>query len=335
MVVWGILKNPAYTGAAAFGKTRHGPLRPRLRVQRNRPVQLRRAVSISDVPPEEWLTIPVPALVEPAVFAAVQEQLQENKRHARQSSRGALYLLHGLLQCQQCGYAFYGKRLSPSARKGQPRAYAYYRCLGTDAYRFGGERLCQNTPVRTDLLDLAVWREVWTLLTHPERLAEEYRRRLQPETRAKRTPLATVEGQIGKLRQGVARLIDSSAEGLIDKQEFEPRITRLRQRLARVEEQRQALADEAALHGELQLIIGRLEDFAAKLHDGLEAADWAGKRDLIRALVKRVEVARNEVNVVFRIDPYPGDGEPEKKSLQLCRGSSVAPLSQPPAGRLR
>src|SRR5262245_48558217 len=82
-VVWGILKNPAYTGTAAFGKTRQAPLRPRLRAQRNRPVQPRRAVSTYDVPPEDWITIPVPALVEPAVFAAVQEQLQENKRHAR------------------------------------------------------------------------------------------------------------------------------------------------------------------------------------------------------------------------------------------------------------
>jgi site-specific DNA recombinase len=332
-VVWGILKNPAYQGTAAFGKTRLGPLRPRLRAQRNRPVQPRRAVSVSDVPPEDWITIPVPALVEPVLFAAVQEQLQENKRHARQHARrGALYLLQGLLQCQQCGYAFYGKRLSPSARKGHPRAYAYYRCLGTDAYRFGGERLCQNTQVRTDLLDLAVWQEVCTLLTHPERLAEEYRRRLQPETRAKRTPLAPLEDQISKGRQGVARLIDSYAESLIDKSEFEPRITRLRQRLARLEEQRQVLADEAALHGELQLIIGRLEDFATKLHDGLETADWASKRDLIRALVKRVEVARDEVNVVFRIDPYPGDSNPEKKSLQLCRRRDNAALRRPGVG---
>jgi site-specific DNA recombinase len=121
----------------------------------------------------------------------------------------------------------------------------------------------------------------------------------------------------------VARLIDSYAESLIDKSECEPRITRLRQRLARLEEQRQALADEAALHGALQLIIGRLEDFAMKLQDGLETADWTSKRDLIRALVKRVEVARDEVNVVFRIDPYPGDSDPEKKSLQLCRGRGL------------
>src|SRR5437879_106436 len=71
-VVWGILKNPAYTGAAAFGKTRQGPLRPRLRAQRSRPMQPRRAVSISDVPPEDWITIPVPPLGEAEGFSGVR-----------------------------------------------------------------------------------------------------------------------------------------------------------------------------------------------------------------------------------------------------------------------
>ena len=36
-VLWGMLKNPAYIGNAAFGKTRQEPLRPRLRAQRGRP----------------------------------------------------------------------------------------------------------------------------------------------------------------------------------------------------------------------------------------------------------------------------------------------------------
>jgi len=325
-VVWGMLKNPAYQGTAAFGKTHQEPLHPRLRPQRGRPLQPRRAVSTVDVPQEEWFPIPVPALVEPEVCAAVQEQLRENQRHARQSPRGALYLLQGLVQCQHCGYAYYGKRLSPSARKGKPRTYAYYRCLGTDAYRFGGERICQNTQVRTDLLDVAVWEAVCTLLAHPERLAEEYRRRLQPDTRTRRPALDTIEAHLGKLRQGLARLIDSYAEGLIDKHEFEPRILRVRRRIAEVDEQRRQLADEAAQHRELQLIIGRLEDFAATVHNGLEEADWARKRELIRALVKRVEVAPNEVHVVFRIDPHPEVSNPEKKSLQLCRGSEHSPL---------
>jgi site-specific DNA recombinase len=323
-VVWGMLKNPAYRGMAAFGKTQQGPLRPRLRAQRGRPPQPRRAVSARDVPQPEWITMPVPASVAPEVFAAVQEQLRDNQRHARQSRRGALYLLQGLVQCQHCGYAYYGKRLSPSARKGRPRAYAYYRCLGTDAYRFGGERVCQNTQVRTDLLDLAVWQEIGTLLANPGRLAEEYQRRLHPDSSTKRTPLTTLEAQLGKLRQGLARLIDSYTDALIEKHEFEPRITRLRQRIAHVEAQRQQLAEEDALDIDLRLIIGRLEDFAAQVQEGLAEADWSRQREMIRALVKRVEVAHDQVKVVFRIDSRPGDPRPEKKSLQLCRGSSYS-----------
>ena len=325
-VVWGLLKHPASQGAAALGKTRLEPLRPRRRAQRHRPVQPRRAVSVRDVPPEDWSTLPVPALVEPAVCAAVQEQWQEHTRHARhQSRRGALSLLPGLRQGQHWGYAFDGKRLSPRARKGQPRASASDRCLGTDAYRFGGERLCQHTQVRTDLLDLAVGQEVCPLLAHPARLAEDYRRRLQPETHAKRPSRATVEGHRRQGRQGIARLIDSEAESLIDQHEFEPRMTRLRQRLARLEEQRPALAEEAARPGALPLMIGRLEDGTAKRHSGLEGADGASQRDLIRALVKRGEVAQNDVNIVFRIDPYPGDNDPEKKVGNFV-GGEVSPV---------
>ena len=83
-VVWAMLKNPAYIGQAAFGKTRVGPYTPqKLRAQRGRPAQPRHAVT-TDVPAAEWLSMPVPPLVDAALFAAVQEQLTEDRRHARQ-----------------------------------------------------------------------------------------------------------------------------------------------------------------------------------------------------------------------------------------------------------
>jgi site-specific DNA recombinase len=176
-VVWAMGKKPAYTGSAAFGKTRQGPLRPQLRAQRGRPLQPRRAVSDSDGPPADWLPIPVPAIVAPEVFAAVQEQWQANRRPARPWRRGARYLLQGLLQCPHCGYACYGNPLSPRARQGRPRAYASYRCVGPAAARFGGHRRCPNTQGRTARLALAVWQEVCPLLAHPARLAQEFTRR--------------------------------------------------------------------------------------------------------------------------------------------------------------
>jgi site-specific DNA recombinase len=321
-VVWEMLKNPAYMGSAAFGKTRQGPLRPRLRAQRGKPLQARQATSVYDVPREDWILIPVPAVVELAVFEAVQAQLEDNRRHARQTRRGARYLLQGLLQCQHCGYAFYGKPLSPSTRKNRPRAYAYYRCLGTDAYRFGGERICPNTQVRTDRLELAVWHEVCALLAQPERLRQEFERRRQATGESQRQERSALEAQVGKLRQGVSRLIDSYTEGLIDKDEFEPRVTRLRQRIAHIEAQCDALAGEETLERELHLIVSRLDDFAAQVGRHLDDLEWAKKREIIRALVRRVEIGLEQVQVVFRVDSFPGESDPEKKSLQLCRGSN-------------
>jgi site-specific DNA recombinase len=258
--VWDMLKNPAYKGAAAFGKTRVEPLRPRLRGQRGRPLQPKRAVSTQDVPREKWMSIAVPALVDEAVFETVQEQLQENQQRARIGQRGARYLLQGLLVCACCGYAYYGKPISPSARKGNPRSYAYYRCIGSDAYRFGGVRLCWNKQLRTDLVDEAVWNEVCKLLEDPSRLEQEYRQRLLAKESS--TELTGLEASLGRLRQGIARLIDSYAEGMIDKAEFEPRITRMRERITQLEEQVRQIQDEAGMEQELRLILGRLETFA-------------------------------------------------------------------------
>src|SRR3989440_11241670 len=196
-----MLKNPAYKGTAAFGKTSVEPLRPRLRAQRGRPMQPKRAVSTQDVPREKWMSIAVPALIDEALFEAVQEQLQENQQRVRIGQRGARYLLQGLLVCAWCGYAYYGKPISPSARKGNPRSYAYYRCIGSDAYRFGGVRVCWNKQLRTDLVEEAVWNEVGKLLEEPTRLAQENRQRLLVNEHSTRLDFA--KSSLGRRRQGI------------------------------------------------------------------------------------------------------------------------------------
>ena len=328
--VWGILKNPAYKGEAAFGKTAVEPLRPRLRAQRSRSLQPKKAYSIHDVPPEQWLRIPVPLIVDPALFDTIEEQLEENRQRARASKRGARYLLQGLIVCACCGYAYYGKPISLSARKHHERSYAYYRCIGSDAYRFGGVRLCWNKQLRTDLIDEAVWEQVCRLLEHPERLEQEYRRRLQQQEKPPEG-LKELETRMGRLRQGIARLIDGYAEGLIDKEEFEPRIARMRERLKQIEAQAQQVKDEASLERELTLILGRLDEFAARIKTRLHEADWSTRREIIRALVKRVEIDQEQVRVVFRVNPPPPSTPSEKDSQSLphCRRREWSSLGCP------
>ncbi len=327
--VWDILKNPAYKGQAAFGKTRAGELRPRLRAQRGRPLQPREARSTYDVPSEQWLSIAVPALVDEAVFEAVKVQLEENRRRARTGQRGAKYLLQGLLVCRCCGYSYYGKPISHSTRRGKPRSYAYYRCIGSDGYRFGGQRLCDNKQVRTDRLEQAVWYEVCQLLEDPQRLAEEYQRRLNVlQAAPDDIAAAVVEKQIAKLRQGIARLIDGYAEGDLDKAETEPRIRRFKERLQTLEAQAQQHRTQAQQQSDLQLVIGRVEEFSAKVKDGLEQLDWLGCRELIRTLINRVEIDRERINVVFRVgeSTFPGGNDP---FLQHCRGRGQCGVEQP------
>lgn len=61
------------------------------------------------VPREDWIEVPVPALVDPAVFEAAQTQLQENRQRKRASWTGPHWLPQGLTICRRCGYAYYGK----------------------------------------------------------------------------------------------------------------------------------------------------------------------------------------------------------------------------------
>ncbi|MDI7270076.1 MAG: recombinase family protein, partial [Myxococcota bacterium] len=127
--IWGMLRNPAYAGRAAFRKresvarskitrlARRGHLYPRVSKSSQR-----------DRPREDWIEIAVPAIVDASVFERAQEQLQRNKRLAR---HGSPVLLRGLLVCRRCGYALY----ATSSRTSKQLLY-YYRCLGTDGWRY-------------------------------------------------------------------------------------------------------------------------------------------------------------------------------------------------------
>ncbi len=119
---------------------------------------------------------------------------------------------------------------------------------------------------------------------------------------------------------------------------FEPRVADLRARVAQLEEQRKALADAAQAARDLTLVMGRLEDFSAKVRDNLDLLDWASRREIIRLMVRRVEIDDGQVEIVFRVPPPPSggrDGDRDGQSRQRCTGEHhPAPGQQhePPLG---
>src|SRR3954466_11606000 len=129
--VWGMLRNPAYAGRAAFGKT----MRTEQTAALNRTARLAgrtvgRAYTVTDRDRADWLQIAVPALVEEDTFTRAQRRLADNKRYAARNSTDPS-LLQGLCVCAGCGYAYY----RTSTRTTKQKIY-YYRCLGSDDYRY-------------------------------------------------------------------------------------------------------------------------------------------------------------------------------------------------------
>jgi len=145
---------------------------------------------------------------------------------------------------------------------------------------------------------------VRAVLEDPARLEQEYRRR-DEALRERPTPAdrRASAAHRRKLEQGLARLIDSYAEDLLLKEEFAPRLGRLRQRCAALEEQARQDADQDVATQDLRLLVGRLDEFASKVRAGLADVDWHLRRASIRALVKQIEVSSQQVMVVFRVGP--------------------------------
>lgn len=314
--VWGYLKHEAYRGTAIFGKTHTGPLRPRLRTQRGAPEQPRRACSFYSVPAEKGIRIPVPAIIDDKLFSAVAERLEDNRKRFRQSRRGATHLLQGLVVCGHCDYAFHGTPVNLR------RSHSFYRCSGTDRYRFGGERICHNRPVRGDWLDKVVWEDVCSLLENPSRIEREYQRRFERESQKAEADVH-LPARIQKVKRGIARLIDAYEQEFVEKDDFEDRIRRSRDRLAALEAEAKHQEEAQSQQATLRLMVSQIQEFADRIRDDLKNADWLTRREIIRALVKRVEIDEAQIHVVYRITQLPSDRSSRERSQDCSRRVSA------------
>jgi site-specific DNA recombinase len=103
--VWGMLRNPAYCGRAAFGKTGTTGEHPKVtRALRRRGARISTNLVSRDRPRDKWIEIPVPPIISEEMFALAARRLEDNKRFASRRAK-IPSLLQGLVVCQSCGYS--------------------------------------------------------------------------------------------------------------------------------------------------------------------------------------------------------------------------------------
>ena len=311
--VWAMLRNPAYKGTACYGKT---TLAPRQRI--TRPVRLRGGFASRDSasherPREEWIEIPVPAIVSEETFALAAERLHMNKVHAARRTRTPS-LLQGLVCCRRCSYAMYRTSTRTSARK-----IYYYRCLGSDAWRRLNGPLCSNRPVRQDLLDGIVWKEIIRLLETPALVESEIDRRLQAarDTDPARRREQDLERHLARIRKRIGRLVNAYQEELITIEELRQRMPALRKQERALQAEWQSVANQAKEKETYLKLAETLNGFLSRLRSPAETLDVSQRQRIVRLLVKEVLVGEDTIVIRHSI-PIPNtpqdDDQPDSES---------------------
>jgi site-specific DNA recombinase len=321
-VVWAMLRNPTYRGTACFGKTRISARTRVMRPQRRRRVTTPSTTAGHERPREEWIEIPVPALVTEESFAHAQQLLQQNKIRSRRRTI-APSVVQGLVTCATCGYALSRTSTQTSARK-----IHYYKCIGSDGWRKLGGPVCDNGRfVRQELLDHVVWAEVIRLLEEPALIQQELDRRLvaarsSDPTRKREQSLQRELTHVGK---GIERLLNAYQEGLLSMEQLRERMPVLCQRQKTLRAELQAIADQTNDRVGFLRLAETLTAFLARLRSAAETLSVIERQRIVRLLVKEVLVGEDTITIRHSI-PIPvgpsqnGGSQPEGQNYLLCKG---------------
>jgi len=295
--VWAILRNPAYIGKACFGKTKQTTRRKVTRKLRLCGGHSPRSSSSIETPRAEWIEIAVPALISEEIYALAKEKLVENKRFASRQTKEPT-LLQGMLVCRKCGYAYYRTSTRTSLKK-----IYYYRCLGSDDYRYPNGRKCDSLPIRQDYLDDLVWKQVLTLLENPTLVEVEIERRIEAAknsvgTKHKRT---TLEKETVRTQHAIQRLLDAYQENLLGIDDLRNRVGVLRKREKSLQSQLHSLEMAEAQEQLYFRIMHSMQNFLSSLDAKAQNLTMPEKQQIVRSLVKEVQIEGEKIRIIHSI----------------------------------
>jgi site-specific DNA recombinase len=120
--------------------------------------------------------------------------------------------------------------------------------LGSDAYRHAGKAICDQKPIRQDLLDQLVWDEILRLLEDPTLIRNELNRRLEAarESSPTKRRLETLNRDLIRVRKSIERLLTAYQEELLSLDELRVRMPPLRQREQAMQAQFHAIHNQTA-----------------------------------------------------------------------------------------
>ena len=245
-------------------------------------------------PVSEIVIVPVPPIIDPETFDAIQKLLKaRNPKVMPSRVISGPTMLTGLIHCAKCGGAM-------TIRTGKGGRYRYYACSMKARQ---GPTACEGMAVPMEKLDDLVASHLENQLLQPERLetvlaAALDRREEHAERR--REHIAELNKRSTESDLRLKRLYDAIEAGVADLDD--PGLKDRIDGLKGIRDQAKADSDRAQAMlqntGQKAVTPQMLRKFATTARQRIRLDGGGYRRDHLRALAQRVEVAEGEVRIM-------------------------------------
>jgi len=252
---------------------------------------------------EEWVRIPIPAIISREVFEQVQTRFEKNRAFAMRNTKRE-YLLSGLLVCGKCGQRYTGWT---------SRGTAYYRC------RSKGDFLpepCPSYGVRGDRLEPLIWDTVSRLLSQPQLIIDQVEKDRHKPFEHLRANLERVRHALAKKKTEADRMLEAYKVGAIDLQTLKQKMDEIKSEEAKLNQEQLKLDTELRKAEAQELNEERLYEFCRNLPNVLTGLNFEDKRQILREVVDKIVVDGGEVTIYGIIPPAPESTEDASIVLQ-------------------
>jgi site-specific DNA recombinase len=272
-----LLKNRTYIGEAHWGSTYSiVPQNPR-----NKEIYRKIKKSSRKLKPvEEWVTIPVPAIIERATFERVRNQIESNFELSRRNTKNE-YLLSGKIWCR-CGK----RRVGEGPQKGK---YLYYRCCNR-VNNFPLPATCNIRGINAKIADELVWKKIVNLMSSPELMMAQVSSWLKNKSNLIQTPLFDEEKiltEISQLKNKEDRYNQAYANELLSIDQLKEYLKPLREKVLELESilnsKQKIQNDDIILPNESEI-----QSFSEKAIELINEIDFGTKRNIIKYVIDRV-----------------------------------------------
>jgi site-specific DNA recombinase len=193
-----------------------------------------------------------------------------------------------------------------SSTRSSARKIHYYRCLGSDAWRHLNGALCDNRPVRQDLLDQLVWNEILKLLEDPSLIEAEIERRLTAakNSNPNKRREESLQRDLTRTRKGMERLVTAYQETLLSLEDLRIRMPELRRREQTLQAELTSITEQTNDRANYLRLTETLTAFMTRMRSSAQTLDIAERQRIVRLLVKEVLVGDDTITIRHSI-PIP------------------------------